>query len=1241
MANFNRTLTINTSGTGSVTQNVVVNDTITVTVQSGGSFTGTASITNNSSSVCSISASSVSIGSSFTITATATGTIDVLVVLFIDKSTSESGTVGGTVSAGNPIAPTVSATQTASGTGYQINANPTGTTNGTIEYQFSGQGLSPNTRSFTSSYQTGSTFTVGGEWGRSTWTVTARATDNGVTATNSDSVTLPTTPPYTAGISVTPTNRDVTDATSSTTFTVDVTNEYMEQFTQYRLGSSLGSARTGEGVITANSTDSGWPSTGQTTNFTVQAALPAADGGDGAWDNTSATGSITNIDSTPNQFSFNDVTGVALSSTQTSNQVTIGGINTSVAVSVSGGTYSKNSGAYTSSAGTAVNGDTFTVRHTSAGTFSTAVNTTLTVGGVSDTFTSATLAEDTTPNSFTFTDQTNVQLNTTQTSNLITISGINSTASVSITGGTYSKNGGAYTSASGTATNGDTFRVRHTSSSNFSSSVNTTLTVGGVSDTFTTTTGAADSTPNSFTFNDQTNVQLNTTQTSNEITISGINTSVSVSVSGGTYSKNGGAYTSASGTAVNGDTFRVRHTSSSSFSSSVNTSLTVGGVSDTFTTTTGAQDTTPDQFNFTDVNNVARSTTQTSNLITLSGMNSPATVTVSGGTYSKNGGAYTSSSTTGSNGDTFRVRHTSSANFGTAVNTTLNVGSVSDTFTSTTLAQDVTPDAFSFTDVNNVSTSTTQTSNQITISGINDTVSVSITGGTYSKNSGAYTSSAGTAINGDTFTVRHTSSASFNTAVNTTLTVGGVSDTYTSTTTTGAPIISSITNDNAAATSVTSTVNLSSTGEGGTLEYAQTTTTSVPATGWQTSNQFSQDRGTSRYYWASRDRDTAARFDGPEIQTVGYIAPDTTITSIPSATIPNTNTSFDITIANGGSNDVYEVRTTSYTGTVVGSRTGNGTLTVSDAPADDSQKTYYLTVRKPLAVGGEDTTSNIQTFVVTATNAIPTTNVTLDDIHVIVGGTTQTLVTIDDSDVRGIGTPDPTYAPSGINQTSGTEISMGLFRGATADSAVEFVGAAGYSGVSSVTNISTAISGITTGDLLLVYTSDDNQGQRINNGTTYTWDIIEGTALASSVEAASTASVDFTTTTVIYNSEIQTNGISLNTAVDAVIIAAFRNTGTVSSSTNSQASGTTMTPGSTTVGADGSVVVLVVSIDDDSSTLVSPPSGYTIAAQNGRVGGSAAICYKLDVATGTESPGSLSWSSPDSLRSGTFHIQPA
>jgi hypothetical protein len=100
-------------------------------------------------------------------------------------------------------------------------------------------------------------------------------------------------------------------------------------------------------------------------------------------------------------------------------------------------------------------------------------------------------------------------------------------------------------------------------------------------------------------------------------------------------------------------------------------------------------------------------------------------------------------------------------------------------------AGDSTPDAFSFTDVTGATTSTQYTSNTITIAGINTTASYSVSGGTVSKNGGGYSSSSGTCVNGDTFSVRQTSSASNSTQTDVTLTVGGVSDTYSVTTSSG------------------------------------------------------------------------------------------------------------------------------------------------------------------------------------------------------------------------------------------------------------------------------------------------------------------------------------------------------------------------------------------------------------------------------------------------------------------------
>lgn len=100
---------------------------------------------------------------------------------------------------------------------------------------------------------------------------------------------------------------------------------------------------------------------------------------------------------------------------------------------------------------------------------------------------------DVSPNPYTFTDVTGSNISTVNTSNTITISGLGSgnIIAVSIIGGEYSKNGGAYTSSVGTATNADTFAVRATSSSLYITAVNVTLTTGDYSDTYTITTKVA------------------------------------------------------------------------------------------------------------------------------------------------------------------------------------------------------------------------------------------------------------------------------------------------------------------------------------------------------------------------------------------------------------------------------------------------------------------------------------------------------------------------------------------------------------------------------------------------------------------------------------------------------------------------------------------------------------------------------------------------------------------------------
>jgi hypothetical protein len=291
------------------------------------------------------------------------------------------------------------------------------------------------------------------------------------------------------------------------------------------------------------------------------------------------------VDTTPNAFTFTPQSGMPVSTGVASNEVVIAGLSGNAAVSITGGEYSINGAAFTSAAGTISNGQSIRVRVTGSSQFSTPASAVLTVGGVSATFTATTVAADTTPDAFTFAGMSGAALSTVVGSNEIVIAGINTSSPVSITGGEYSINDGAYTAAAGTVTEGQRVRVRLTSSGLFSMQVSAVLTVGGVQGTFAATTLAADTTPDAFQFGRKINAVRNAWVSSDSVAIAGINFTTPVSITNGEYSIAGGAFTSAAGSIVAGQSLVVRVRASSSYSSSTRARVTVGTVSVDFDVT--------------------------------------------------------------------------------------------------------------------------------------------------------------------------------------------------------------------------------------------------------------------------------------------------------------------------------------------------------------------------------------------------------------------------------------------------------------------------------------------------------------------------------------------------------------------------------------------------------------------------------------------------------------------------------
>ena len=493
-------------------------------------------------------------------------------------------------------------------------------------------------------------------------------------------------------------------------------------------------------------------------------------------------------------FTFTNVTNAALSTLTTASAVTISGIAVGcpgeVSVAGTGSPQISIAGGAWGTTGSIANGQTLAVRLTSSASFSTAHTATVSIGSTDSVWSVTTLAADTTPNAFDFTPNvTNAALSTLTTASAVTISGINTTTPVSVTGtgAQISINGGAW-GTSGNITNGQTLAVRLTSSASFSTAITATVTVGGVSDTWSVTTLPIDTAPDAYTFTDLTGQALSTLIASNSVTIGGINSGASVSVTGTgspQISINGGAWVT-SGTITNGQTLQVRLTSSASFSTALTATVDVGGVTDTWSVTTLAADTTPDAFDFTpNVTNAALSTLTTASAVTITGINTttPVSVTGAGAQISIAGGAWGTSGNI-TNGQTLAVRLTSSASFSTAITATVNVGGVTDAWSVTTLAADTTPDAFDFTpNVTDAALSTLTTASALTISGINTTTPVSVTGaGAQISIAGGAWGTSGNITNGQTLAVRLTSSASYDTVITATVTVGSVSDTWSVTT---------------------------------------------------------------------------------------------------------------------------------------------------------------------------------------------------------------------------------------------------------------------------------------------------------------------------------------------------------------------------------------------------------------------------------------------------------------------------
>jgi hypothetical protein len=98
---------------------------------------------------------------------------------------------------------------------------------------------------------------------------------------------------------------------------------------------------------------------------------------------------------------------------------------------------------------------------------------------------------DTTPAAFSFTDQTGVALGSTNNSDNVTITGIDNTTTLTLTGDAsckYSINGAAWATANDNVSLNDNVALQNVASSSYSTAVSCTLNLGGVTDVWSRTT---------------------------------------------------------------------------------------------------------------------------------------------------------------------------------------------------------------------------------------------------------------------------------------------------------------------------------------------------------------------------------------------------------------------------------------------------------------------------------------------------------------------------------------------------------------------------------------------------------------------------------------------------------------------------------------------------------------------------------------------------------------------------------
>ena len=234
---------------------------------------------------------------------------------------------------------------------------------------------------------------------------------------------------------------------------------------------------------------------------------------------------------------------------------------------------------------------------------------------------------------------------------------------------------------------------------------------GGSSSNETPTTPVADTTPDAFSLDDSLYNAPNAEVTSETLTIAGINADTNISIDAGMYRVNGGSWTDANGSVANGDTvevqliapdsYLIRNSANAPVAPTMESTLTIGGVSATFTVGTGQDaqgaDIAADSTDISDISPALPSESVTTAPLTLSGIDTSVLVVVETGNILLNG-VSAGQSTSAESGDVISIEVNTPSTYGEDLNVAYLIGDAISTFDVITYdSEDDVPASYTFT----------------------------------------------------------------------------------------------------------------------------------------------------------------------------------------------------------------------------------------------------------------------------------------------------------------------------------------------------------------------------------------------------------------------------------------------------------------------------------------------------------------------------------------------------------------